>query len=86
MILKLCMKHQAIELYKVYINHDPGMTLTHLMARLTSQISQISGERLYDHWSSGLNSCHFSSTVWSFRIIFFPSEDINQACKKAEFY
>ena len=28
MILKLGMKHQAIELYKVYINHDPGMTLT----------------------------------------------------------
>ena len=35
MILKLGMKHQAIELYKVYINHDPGMTLTHFMARLT---------------------------------------------------
>ena len=28
MILKLGMKHQAMELYKVYINHDPGMTLT----------------------------------------------------------
>ena len=23
------------ELYKVYINHDPGMTLTHFMARST---------------------------------------------------
>ena len=30
MILKLGMKHQAIELYKVCINHDPGMTLTFL--------------------------------------------------------
>ena len=30
MILKLGMKHQAMELYKVYINHDPGMTLTFL--------------------------------------------------------
>ena len=40
MILKLGMKHQAIELYKVYINHDPGMTLN------LSHISQISGERL----------------------------------------
>ena len=30
MILKLGMKHQAIELYKVYINHDPGMTFTFL--------------------------------------------------------
>ena len=26
MILKLDMKHQGMELYKVYINHDPGMT------------------------------------------------------------
>ena len=35
MILKLGMKHQAMELYKVFINNDPGMTLTHLMARST---------------------------------------------------
>ena len=35
MILKLCMKHQAMELYKVYINHDPGMTLTFFTARST---------------------------------------------------
>ena len=31
MILKLGMKHQAMELYKVYISHDPGMTLTYFM-------------------------------------------------------
>ena len=30
MILKLGMKHKAIELYKVCINNDPGMTLTFL--------------------------------------------------------
>ena len=30
MILKLGMKHQAMELYNVFINHDPGMTLTFL--------------------------------------------------------
>ena len=35
MILKLGMKHQAIELYKVCINHDPGMTLTYFTARST---------------------------------------------------
>ena len=29
MILKLGMKQQAMELYKVYINHDPGMTMTY---------------------------------------------------------
>ena len=31
----LGMKHQAMELYKVYINHDPGMTLTFFTARST---------------------------------------------------
>ena len=30
MILKLGVKHQAMELYKVYINHDHGMTLIFL--------------------------------------------------------
>ena len=30
MILKLGVKHQAMKLYKVYINHDHGMTLTFL--------------------------------------------------------
>ena len=35
MILKLGMKHQGKELYIVYINHDPGMTLTYFTARST---------------------------------------------------
>ena len=35
MILKLGMKHQAIELYKVCLNHDPEMTLTFFTARST---------------------------------------------------
>ena len=29
MILKLGMKHLGMEHYKIYINHDPGMTLTY---------------------------------------------------------
>ena len=33
MILKHGMKHLGMELYKVYVNHDPGMTLTYLTAR-----------------------------------------------------
>ena len=33
MILKLCMQHRPIELYKVYINGEPGLTLTYFMAR-----------------------------------------------------
>ena len=35
MILKLGVKHQAMELYEVYINHDHGMTLTFFTARST---------------------------------------------------
>ena len=35
MILKLGMKHQGEELYKDYINHGPGMTLTYFTARST---------------------------------------------------
>ena len=33
MILKLGMKNQAMKLYKVCINHDPGMTLTFFTTR-----------------------------------------------------
>ena len=35
MILKLGVKHQAMEFYKVYINHGHEMTLTFFMARST---------------------------------------------------
>ena len=35
MILKLGVKPQAMELYKVFISHDPGMTLTYFTARST---------------------------------------------------
>ena len=34
-ILKLGMKQQEEELYKVYINHDPVMTLTYFKAMST---------------------------------------------------
>ena len=33
MILKLGMLHLGLELYKAYINDDPGLTLTYFMAR-----------------------------------------------------
>ena len=33
MIMKLGMHHQGLKLYKVYINDDPGLTMTHFMAR-----------------------------------------------------
>ena len=35
MILKLGMKHQGMEVHKIYINHDTGMTLTYFTARST---------------------------------------------------
>ena len=35
MILKLGMKHQGMEFYKIYLNHDPGMTLTNFTVRST---------------------------------------------------
>ena len=33
MILKLGMQHQGLKLFKVYINDDPGSTLSYFMAR-----------------------------------------------------
>ena len=33
MILKLGMEHWGLKLYKVYINDDPGLTLTYFTAR-----------------------------------------------------
>ena len=33
MILKLGMYHWGLKLYKVYINDDPGLTLTYFTAR-----------------------------------------------------
>ena len=35
MNLKLVMKHQGEKLYKVYINHDLGVTLTYFVASPT---------------------------------------------------
>ena len=35
MILKLGMKHQGMEFYKLYTNHDPVMTLNYFMPRST---------------------------------------------------
>ena len=34
MILKLGMWHLGLKLYKVYINVDPGLTMTYLTARI----------------------------------------------------
>ena len=64
MILKPGMKHEGEELYKVYINHDPGMTLTYFTARSTwvahafewGKLSKchLMGKTLWK-WANGLN-------------------------------
>ena len=46
MILKLGMKHQAMELYKVYKNHDPGMNLTFFTARSTKAVHAFEREKI----------------------------------------
>ena len=57
MILKLGMKHQGEELYKVYINHDPGMTLTYFTARSTCVAHAF-------EWGK-LSECHLrGNTLW----------------------
>ena len=38
MILKLGMQHWGLKFYKVYINGDPGLTLTYFTARLILEI------------------------------------------------
>ena len=35
MVLRFGMKHQALQLYKCCINHDPGMTVIYFKARST---------------------------------------------------
>ena len=43
MIFKLGMKHLGMDFYKVYINHDPGMTLTYFTARSSGWYSDQTG-------------------------------------------
>ena len=60
MILKLGMKHQGEELYKVYINHDLGMTLTYFIYP-SSQVSvyRTIGPLVYDFERSSTNRVIF---------------------------
>ena len=57
MILKPGMKHQGMELYKVCINHDPGMTLTFFMTRSTLIVHAF-------EWGK-LLSCHLKGKTCS---------------------
>ena len=47
MILKLGMYNWGLKLYKVYINDDPGLTLTYFMARSNGSPVRLKGENCY---------------------------------------
>ena len=49
--MKLCMKHQWLKHYNVYINHDPVMTLTYFTTRSTEVANAF-------EWGK-LLKCHF---------------------------
>ena len=53
MILKLGVKHQGQELYKVYINHDLGMTLTYFTARSTEVANAFEWEKMVKYYLIG---------------------------------
>ena len=46
MILKLGVKHLGMELYKVYINHDPGMTLAYLRQGQLRSPMHLNGKKI----------------------------------------
>ena len=54
MILKPGMKHQGEGLYKIYIKHDPGMTLTILWQGQHRSPMHLMGKTLWK-WANGLN-------------------------------
>ena len=47
MILKLGMYNWGLKVYKVYINDDPGLTLTYFMARSNGSPVRLNGENCY---------------------------------------
>ena len=56
MILKLGMQHWEIKLHKVYINDDPGLTLTYFTARSNLVAYAFEWEKLLQsHFNNGKN-------------------------------
>ena len=60
MILKLGMKHQGMEVFKICINRDPGMTLTYFTARSTSPM-HLNGEKLLTCHLKGKTCCKLAN-------------------------
>ena len=52
MTLKLGMKHQGMELCKVCINHDPGMTLTYFYCKAVKMSLK---RKMSKKWENGQN-------------------------------
>ena len=63
MILKLGMKHQGIEVYRICINHDPGMTLTYFMARSTKVTYAFEWGKLLKCYLKGKTCSKFSNRL-----------------------
>ena len=53
MISKLVMQHQGLKLYKGYINDDPGLTLTYLMAMLNCVVNTFEWGKLLQSYLMG---------------------------------
>ena len=60
MILKLGMNHQGIELYKICINHDPGMTLILFTARSSSVTNAFEWEKCNQMAGNLLGMCKWT--------------------------
>ena len=66
MILKLGMKHQAMELYEICINHDPGMTLTYFTARSTYLANAFEWKKIVkcnQMWENLLGICKWTENL-----------------------
>ena len=66
--MKPRMEHYVLKLYKVYINDDPVVDLGLFydnveFGETVFALIVISGERLQDHWSSGLLYIRFNYGV-----------------------
>ena len=46
MILKLSMKHRGLKLFKVYVNDDPGITLTYFTPGSNLDAYAFEGEKM----------------------------------------
>ena len=53
--LETCMQHQGLKLYKVYINDDPGLTMTYFMARSNWAAYTFELGKLFQSYITGEN-------------------------------